>query len=335
MTLATGRDWVGADLQHEAWRLAMTGPAAAALVAAVREGVRAPADVRSLEPLRPLIDELRRRLALGHGFAVVQDFPVDALDEDELGRACHLLGLCLGRPVSQDRSGATIARVEDAGARLDVPTQRGYQSGAALPFHVDRTDVVGLLCVRAADAGGESRVVSAAAVERMLGETVPEALAELQAPLPQDRRGEEQPGERPWAATPVFCDGGVTRYGRRFIETSQRFPDAPRLRPEQWDALDAVDAVLATPGVALEHRLERGELQLLDNYATWHGRAAFGDGNARRLLLRLWLATAQSPELPALFRPLYGATDAGSVRGGVWPIGGYPSDFGQPVQPLL
>ena len=138
--------------------------------------------------------------------------------------------------------------VEDARARLDVPTQRGYQSGAALPFHVDRTDVVGLLCVRAADSGGESRVVSAAAVERMLGETVPEALAELQAPLPQDRHGEEQPGERPWAATPVFCDGGVTRYGRRFIETSQRFPDAPRLRPEQWDALDAVDAVLATPG---------------------------------------------------------------------------------------
>ena len=90
------------------------------------------------------------------------------------------------------------------------------------------------------------------------------------------------------------------------------------------------------PRVALEHRLERGELQLLDNYATWHGRAAFGDGNARRLLLRLWLATAQSPELPALFRPLYGTTDAGSVRGGVWPVGGYPPfDFGQPVQPLL
>jgi hypothetical protein len=313
----------------------MTRPAAAALVAAVRKGGRAPANVPNLEPLRPLIVELRRRLALGPGIAVVEDFPLDVLDEDELERASYLLGSCLGRPVSQDRSGTTIGRVEDAGTRLDVPTQRGYESAAALPFHVDRTDVVGLLCVRAAEAGGDSRVVSATAIERILGETVPEALAELEAPLPQDRRGEEQPGERSWVATPVFCGGGVTRYGRRFIETSQRFPDAPRLRPEQRDALDAVDAVLATPGVALVHRLERGELQLLDNFATWHARAAFRDGNAPRLLLRLWLATPDSPKLPALFRPLYGATDPGSVRGGVWPVGGYPSDLGHPVQPLL
>ena len=331
----TGRDWVGAELRPEAWRLTMTSQAAAALVAAAREGGRAPADVRSLEPLRPLVRELGRRLALGPGFAVVENFPLDALDEGEVEHASHLFGSCLGRPVSQDRSGTTIGCVEDAGASLDLPTQRGYRSGVALPFHVDRTDVVGLLCVRAAEAGGESRVVSAAAVERILGETAPEALAELKAPLPQDRRGEEQPGEQPWVATPVFCGEGVTRYGRRFIETSQRFPDAPRLRPEQRDALEAVDAVLATPGLALEHRLVRGELQLIDNFATWHARAAFRDGDARRLLLRLWLATPQSPELPESFRPLYGATDAGSVRGGVWPVDGYPSDFGYPVQPLL
>ena len=108
----------------------MTSQAAAALVAGVREGGRAPADVRNLEPLRPLVGELRRRLALGPGFAVVEGFPVDALDEDEIERALYLLGSCLGRPVSQDRSGTTIGRVEDAGARLDLPTQRGYRSGA-------------------------------------------------------------------------------------------------------------------------------------------------------------------------------------------------------------
>ena len=76
----------------------MTRPAAAALVAAVRQGGHAPANVRSLEPLRPLIVELRRRLALGPGIAVVEDFPLDVLDEDELGRASYLLGSCLGRP---------------------------------------------------------------------------------------------------------------------------------------------------------------------------------------------------------------------------------------------
>ena len=155
----------------------MTSQAAAALVTGVREGGRAPADARNLEPLLPLVGELRRRLSLGPGFAVVEGFPLDALD--------------------------------------------------------------------------------------------------------------------------------------------------------------AVDAVLATPGIALDHRLERGELQLLDNFATWHARAAFRDGDARRLLLRLWLATPQSPELPEPFGPLYGATDAGSVRGGVWPVDGYPSHFGHRVQPLL
>lgn len=327
------------------WRIPMSPDVAFELAASSRAAV---ADGTGLDPaaLRPLglrrteafVADLRRRLSDGLGFVVITGFPVDAADPREVEMAYWLLGLLLGRPVSQSHKGDLLGRVEDRGADIASPIQRGYESSAELPFHVDRTDVIGLLCVRPASSGGLSRLVSSKAVHDMLLEEHPELLAELYRPYPNDRRGEEQPGEPPWSGIPVFsrADGSfAARYVRRFIAGSQRHESAPRLTERQTAAMDALDEILQRPGVSLDMKLRTGDLQFINNFHTLHARTAFADrGGAGRLLLRLWLAFEGSPALPHHFSALYGAIEAGSYRGGVWPPGTTPHACGRPVAEL-
>jgi hypothetical protein len=124
---------------------------------------------------------------------------------------------------------------------------------------------------------------------------------------------------------PIFepVDGRfISRYIRKFIESASRFPDAPRLTQKQLAALDAIDRVLASPGIALELDFQPGDLQLLNNATIWHSRTSyrdFDDPSRRRLLLRLWIAPPNSRKLGNSFATLYGNIEAGAVRGGIHP----------------
>jgi Taurine catabolism dioxygenase TauD, TfdA family len=74
--------------------------------------------------------------------------------------------------------------------------------------------------------------------------------------------------------------------------------------------------------MALEMPFNPGDVQIINNNVVFHARKAFRDHpdpERRRLLLRVWLAHASSRPLPQSFADLYGATDAGTYRGGVWP----------------
>ncbi|MFD7919950.1 TauD/TfdA family dioxygenase [Streptomyces sp. NPDC059740] len=348
-TTAVG-GWLGGDLarREERWRIPLPAGAAAELTAAAASA--AARNVRphfttdhsptfghlsGLDHTAAFAAQVRDRLSGDPGFTVVTGFPVTGRDPAEVELAYWLFGLLIGRPVSQSRKGDLLGRVEDRGADISSPVQRGYESAAELPFHADRTDVIGLLCVRPAASGGLSRLVSSKALHDLLSREHPEVLAELYRPFPNDRRGEEQPGERPWSDIPVFSRAGghfAARYVRRFITGSQRHPQAPRLTEAQVTAMDTLDALLHRPGVSLDMDLRAGELQLINNFHILHARSAFTDGGgAGRLLLRLWLAFQDSPELPDHYAALYGATSAGCYRGGVWPQGAVPELVGRPV----
>ncbi len=345
--VATSEGWLGDDLagHGELWRIPLPPQASAELTTIARSAAAAglrpaltTARPVALDHAEAFAADLRARLGDGLGFAVVTGFPVADLDPDEVELAYWLFGLLLGHPVSQSAKGDLLGRVEDRGADISSPVQRGYESSAELPFHADRTDVIGLLCVRPAAAGGLSRLVSSKAIHDLLLAEHPDLLAELYRPFPNDRRGEEQPGEHPWSDIPVFNGTGrhfAARYVRRFITGSQRHPRAPRLTEPQLAAMDAVDELLRRPGVSLDMDLRRGELQLINNFHILHARSAFTDGGGKgRLLLRLWLAFSGSPRLPENFASLYGATSAGSYRGGVWPTGAVPEQVGWPVTRL-
>lgn len=336
-----GGGWRGSEVGGQQVLLpvprAVSGELAATAAAGVLRADEANrrAAMRAMTHTADFAREIRHRLHRGLGIVVLDGFPVDALETDALLGAYWLLGLFLGRPVSQSRKGDVIGRVQDRGSDISDPHQRGYESSAALPFHVDRTDVVGLLCVRPAAEGGLSRLVSARAVHDILLEEAPALAAELYRPLPYDRRGEQAAGQPPWSQIPVFSQVSASfaaRYVRRFIEDSQRHEQAPRLTASQRAALDAVDEILDSPGLSLDMDLRPGQVQLINNFTTLHARTAFTDSAAApRLLLRLWLAAAGSPELPPQYLQLYGAIRSGTYRGGVWPSGRMPCFAGIPV----
>jgi hypothetical protein len=338
LRLPAGHGWLSNDLisGRIPWRMQLSPDVLAELESAV--GAHGEPRLDSRPPVRlpqcaRFAASVADRLANGPGLVVVSGLPVD--DEEHARRLLWILGLVLGQPVPQTLDGALVGRVEDAGADFHNPNQRGHKTSAALPFHVDRTDVIGLLCIRDATDGGYSQVASSATVHDLLLAEHPDLLEELYAPLPHDRRGEEARGEEPWCGIPVFAqvEGRlVVRYVRRFIESSQRHADAPRLNEPQRRALDAVDEILTRPEVVLSMDLQPGELQLLDNFSTLHARTAFSSSRNRpgRLLFRLWLSTTRSPRLPAAYAAVYGSVEPGTVRGGVWPPA-IASTVGEPV----
>jgi alpha-ketoglutarate-dependent taurine dioxygenase len=265
------------------------------------------------------------QLERGCGWLVLRGFPSDQLSGAALERAFMALGKCLGSPVSQTHAANAIGEVADKGRSAQDPTVRGHQTCAELPFHCDRCDVIGLLCVRGAAAGGRSLLASAPAVLHTLLAQHPQLAQRLCRPLPHDRRGEELAGEAPWFAMEVFSfvDGRfVSRYIRRFVDSASRFGPQAALDAAGRRALDVVDALLAEPGRAVEMDLRPGDLQLVNNYTVWHARTAYDDsraGGPGRLLLRLWLSSPTGRALPPSYRPLYGAVQAGVLRGGVPP----------------
>ncbi|MCG6122424.1 MAG: TauD/TfdA family dioxygenase [Microvirga sp.] len=327
------RGWRADSLTPADWRLGIPSALAhdilarAARASSVEE---AAAGWRPDSAASALQERVEALLEGGVGFCLMRGLPLSGeADVDE--RAALLFGLLFGRPVSQTKKGNLVARVEDLGHDLSKPTVRGHQTAAELAFHCDRADRVVLFCVRTARTGGRSRIVSARALADTLAVEAPHLAARLRKPLPQDRRGEEAPGERPFSTIPVFSERDgvfVARYLRRFIHDSQRHPDAPRLTEEDVAALDALDALIERDGMAIEMPLAPGDVQILNNNVVFHARTAFEDHvepGRRRLLLRLWLAHSSARPLPDSFADLYGATEPGADRGGVWPDGGPPT----------
>lgn len=175
---------------------------------------------------------------------------------------------------------------------------RGYQTRLSLPFHNDSTDVVGLLCLQKAKAGGASRIVSSAAVHNKFAAQRPDLWKVMCQPFCVDRRGEESEGQKPYYVTPCFnyLDGRLfIRYNRTFIESAQRFSEVPRLTMQQRDALGFDGPSLCnSPEFYFDMRFEVGDMQFLNNYVILHSRADYEDWlepERKRHLLRLWLRT--------------------------------------------
>lgn len=338
--------WYGSELvdQPESWRVRLPGDVADDLFRAA--AALPPGDV-SADPCRPrpkvsdntrrLVSELYRRLAGEPGVVVLSGFPVEEPPE-WTRRAYLVLGLLLGQPVRQRLDREFLVRIEIA--EPDAPGADQAVTPTALPFHIDRaTDVIGLLCVRSARTGGLSLLVSSRTVHNVLLERHPDLLSELYEPFPMSvppLLGPEGVQDERWCEAPVFSRIGehfAAYCARRVIEYSQNLPGAPQLTRRQRAALDAVDEVTATPGIRLEMALEPGDLQLINNLTVMHSRTAYpGEPSGQgRLLLRLHLAFAGSPQLPAEYTTLYGATDAGTYRGGLWRTKEIQHRFGTPL----
>jgi len=83
---------------------------------------------------------------------------------------------------------------------------RLYATSQRQDFHCDGSDLVGLLCLKAARTGGESKIVSSMAVYNQMLARRPDLVAVLRQPFAWDRNDEQSPGEDPFFSLPVIFD---------------------------------------------------------------------------------------------------------------------------------
>lgn len=241
-----------------------------------------------------LTTDLEKRLREGPGFAVVRGVDLAALSDEECAQVCrHLAGLVGAvRPHEPERrSDELVTAAEQARTLADGSRDTGDQ---ALFLHSDRSShqqpprVLALLCIRPALSGGDSLLVSGPAVHNRLLESAPESLAQLYGNFHFGR------GEGFDRVFPVFhrSSSGTVRvlYNRYHIECAHQEAGRP-LSARQTAALDAFDEVLSEPRMTVQVSLRRGDLLLLANTTTLHGRTAFtdpDDPSQARCLARAW-----------------------------------------------
>jgi hypothetical protein len=276
----------------------------------------------ALPRLAPVLDAIRRELLDGRGFVMVRGLPLERYTLTEAATLFWGLGAHLGAPLSQNAQGHVLGHVKDLGYEAGDPRTRLYQTNQRQGYHTDSADIVGLLCIRPARSGGRSSLASTVTAYNELLARRPDLLPALFEPIATDHRGEVPPGGRPWFSIPVLSwyAGHLTgMYQRRYIESAQRFADAPRLTARQREALDVFDAILDDPAVRLEMDFRPGDVQFLHNHQILHDRTGFEDDpdpRRRRPLLRLWLSAADGRPLPPVFAERYGTVEPGR-RGGV------------------
>jgi hypothetical protein len=182
--------------------------------------------------------------------------------------------------------------------------------------------VVGLLCLREAQIGGMSLLVSVETIANRMADTRPDLLALLFDPIATDRRGEVPEGAAPFMTIPVLSwhAGQLTVfYQRQYIESAQRFDDAPRLTHKHIEALDLFDALANDPDLHMSMQLQPGDMQFVYNHSQLHDRTGFTDWpdpDKRRHLMRLWLSIPGDRALPEVFKERYGSIEIGN-RGGI------------------
>jgi len=314
--LETHVDWRAGDVADPAtWTVELDAADLRELDAALVAAKSVSDDVRDIRREHFPLDALARKLAGaerelidGRGFVRLRALPVERYDDDDLTLLYWGIGTHLGEPRAQNKHGHVLGDVTDQGKGYGDPDVRGNEIGlVALDYHTDGSDLVGLMCLRAAQSGGLSCVANAVAIYNELVRTRPDLAAALYEPLPYDFRGEQPPGGLPYYTFPVFTehDGRIfVRFIPKYVYASQRHPEAPRLTPLAREALETVSAMANDQQFNVYMDLRPGEMQFINNYHVLHGRTAYVDDAAsghKRHLKRLWLATRSLRSRPSHF----------------------------------
>ena len=325
--------WTGAEMRRREseWTYRLSPAEIAEIEMAVRE-VRArrldlaaiTRDDFPLPTLGPVLDRLRGEVLDGRGFVLLRGMPVEGRPIEESATAYWGVGSYFGRARSQNAKGHLLGHVYDLGQGLSAhnPNLRSYATAERQNFHIDRCDLVALLCLRRAKSGGQSMLVSSMTLHNVMAQRRPDLLELLYRPVPVDRRGEVPEGKAPFYEAPVFnaYAGRVSvLYSRLHIGSAQRFPEARRLTPEDIEALDMLQELAGDPELRLDMDFLPGDIQVLHNHTILHARTEYEDWpdpQRKRHLLRLWLAAPCARPLPPVFAECYGSLTVGD-RGGI------------------
>ncbi|WP_144632344.1 TauD/TfdA family dioxygenase [Bordetella genomosp. 13] len=257
-----------------------------------------------LDKVGALMESLPQRLRTGRGFLMLRGLPRQQYSDDDMTRIYFGLGAYIGTPMTQSYLGDILGHVMDVSDY--EPKSRGYRKGGGQLMHTDSCDIIGLMCLRSAISGGESRISSALAVHNVMAEQYPEQLKLLADGLFLKRTDED--GRR---ATRTFSPDRVPFFYEENGEVSCYLPTGyARLAEksgqcpftaEESEALYRVRKVAASPELYLDMGFKEGDIQFLNNRMMVHGRTDYQDAKDladRRHLLRLWFEVPTWPAMP-------------------------------------
>lgn len=305
--------WKGRELgQNTDWIHALSAGEVAEIEAAL-EGVKARGlampdigrDDFPLPGFSVVLADTLRELETGRGVAMFRGLPVERYTEDDVTLIYWGIGTYLGTVPAQNMMGELVGHVRATGRDWDKdPTVRGYQTRAFLPFHADKGDVLGLLCMAVSKSGGIGAVTSAVAIHNEIVTHHPEMIELLYQHYHTDLRGEELDGDHPYYLAPVFAyhnDRLFARLGRKYVESAQRFAGVPSLTDEQVQAMALVEDYAASDELRLEIKYRPGDMIFLNNHVMLHSRTEFEDYDEperRRHMLRMLLFTPGYADVP-------------------------------------
>jgi hypothetical protein len=299
--------WIGRNIQPEDYRVGLSVACHDEIRRAVDEIRAFPLPTIVLRPedfampaCREQMARVRHILDRGVRFAIIDRLRVAEMDTSEATAIYWILSSMISCPVAQKLDGTLIYDVLDTGQEaLPGSGVRPDKTNIEIRFHNDNAyndtppDYVGLLCLRQAQSGGHSRVISFHTVHNAVRERHPDRLERLYRDFWFDRQCEFRPGESPIFSAPVFENAGELK--ARF--SAHQIGGGYVLRGEPIDrdgeaAIAAMLDIFEEDGLSVDFDLEPGQIQFVENRVLGHSRTAFiddPDPGRRRHLVRLWL----------------------------------------------
>tara|TARA_Y100001936_G_scaffold254073_1_gene324431 strand:- start:24364 stop:25407 length:1044 start_codon:yes stop_codon:yes gene_type:complete len=305
--------WVGPELAPSSdWIYVLTDADIAELDTALRQvndaGLEVPNINRVDFPLpnfSKTLANILQEIEYGRGFKLIRGLPVERLGEKDATKIYWGIGTHFGEAVAQNMMGELLGHVKAVGSNWDQNFNlRGYQTPVHLPYHCDKSDTVGLLCMQTAKSGGLSSIASSIAIHNEILRSRPDLLPELYKPFYVDHRGEEFDGEAPYYIAQVFSVHNgrfFARFGQKYVESAQRFPEVPRLSKKQTEAMNLFSELALSEEIRLDMEFERGDMQFLNNHYIVHSRTEYEDfeeEERRRHLIRMLLFTPSYEDVP-------------------------------------
>ena len=248
-----------------------------------------------------LRDELRR----GRGFVLLRGLPRERDSADDMARIYYGFGVHIGAPGPQSWQGELLGNVIDVSDIEADP--RGYHKGGRQNFHTDSADVVALLCLRRAKAGGKSRIASSVGIHDAICERRPDIARRLYAGyryhrMELDARFGEgvQTSEQP---VPIYAvrDGELSSYYMLNYAKMAAQHGFSTLSDFDLEALEEIQRLANSDEFYLDMSIEEGDIQFLNNRIMLHSRSDYEDWPEvarRRHMLRLWLQMPSWPAMP-------------------------------------
>lgn len=247
--------------------------------------------------LSSIASDVRRwhqELADGRGILNLRGFPVSERSTDDIALMVYGLGSQWGKLVPQSVLGNRVGHMFPVETLLHGGRKRSYQGTHEMRLHSDFCDILGMLCIRPAVRGGESRYTSGVSVYNTILATRPELLEPLHRGVHFWRLGE-------WPEEPV-TPYRVPIFAFREGQLSMHYAgDWNFIKPEntgvqlsalEMEALDYFVEVSESPALRYDFRIEAGECFFSNNLLHMHARSAFDEESEpkrKRHMLRVWI----------------------------------------------